>query len=102
MKLITVCTLLLSSLMLNSVYAKDALTIEPEPIQQPVQSDQHIAWHEFRHELISYPRVNAHITHDGIVILQGVVDNPHESVELEELASRVTGATQVVNRTKTK
>ena len=102
MILITVTIVLLSSVLLNTVYATDALIKEPEPIRRPVQSDQHIAWHDFQHKLTSYPRVNASMAHDGVITLRGFVMSPLDSEKLGELASRVTGATKVVDRTGTK
>ncbi len=85
--------------MFNVAAAKDALIEEPEPIQQTVQSDSHIAWHEFRNNLGSHPRVYASMTDVGVITLWGRVSSPFEGDKLEELASQVKGATKVVNST---
>ncbi len=99
MKIITVSTLLLLSLMFNVVNAKDALIKEPVPIQQPVQMDPHITWLDFRNRLANYTRVNAGMTDGGVITLRGFVGGPFDSDRLEELASRVEGATKVENNT---
>ena len=103
MKVILASTLLLLSLMLNVVNAKDALIEEPElqSTRQPVQSDAHFAWHDFRVRLGRYPRVTASMTDGGVITLQGFV-GPFEGDKLEELASQVKGATKVINNTGTK
>lgn len=101
MRVITVSTLLLVSLMLNVVNANDALTEEPKQTQQARQSDPHIAWHDFRVRLGRYPRVNASKTDDGVITLRGFV-GPFEGDKLVELASRLKGATEVINYTGTR
>ncbi len=99
MKIITVSTLLLLSLVFNIANAKDALIEEPESTQQSVQSDPHIAWEDFRNRLGFHTRIYAGMTDGGVVTLWGLVSSPFEGDKLEELASRVKGATKVVNNT---
>lgn len=101
MKKLIVSTLLLLTLMSTVVNATDKLIIEPDPTQQPVQSDSHIVWQDFRARLGSYTRVRASMTDSGVISLWGFVD-PFERDKLEVLASRVKGATKVVNYTDTK
>ena len=101
MKILIVSTLLLLTLMSTVANAKDTLIKEPDPAQQPVQSDSHIAWHDFRARLGSYTRVRDSMTDSGVISLWGFVD-PFEGDKLEVLASRVKGATKVVNYTDTK
>ena len=101
MKKLIVSTLLLLTLMSTVVNATDKLIIEPDPTQQPVQSDSHIVWQDFRARLGSYTRVRASMTYSGVISLWGFVD-PFERDKLEVLASRVKGATKVVNYTDTK
>ena len=60
-------------------------------------SDGHLSWHEFRHDLISYSRVNARINHHGVITLSGNVDNSKDMVVVEQLASKVRGATDIKN-----
>lgn len=101
MKKLIVSTLLLLTLMSTVVNATDKLIIEPDPTQQPVQSDSHIAWQDLRARLGSYTRIRASMTDSGVISLWGFVD-PFEGDELEVLASRVEGATKVLNYTGTK
>lgn len=101
MKKLIVSTLLLLTLMSTVVNATDKLIIEPDPTQQPVQSDSHIAWQDLRARLGSYTRIRASMTDSGVISLWGFVD-PFERDKLEVLASRVKGATKVVNYTDTK
>ena len=101
MKKLIVSTLLLLTLMSTVVNATDKLIIEPDPTQQPVQSDSHIAWQDLRARLGSYTRIRASMTDSGVISLWGFVD-PFERDKLEVLASRVEGATKVLNYTGTK
>ncbi len=101
MRILVVSTLLLLTLMSNLVHATDTLIKEPDPTQQPVKSDSHIVWQDFRARLGSYTRVRDSMTDSGVISLWGFVD-PFEGDKLEVLASRVKGATKVVNYTDTK
>lgn len=99
MKIIIVSTLPLLSLMFNAANANDALIDEAEPIQQTVQSDSRMTWHEFRIRSSIYTRVHANMTDGGVITLWGLVSNPFDGDKLANLASRVNGATKVVNNT---
>lgn len=97
MKVLTVTTLLLLSSIFSVVNAKDALIEEPEPNQQSVQPDRHIAWQDFQQTLVRHPRIIANMTDDGAITLRGFVSSPFEGDDLEAMARRVTGATDVLN-----
>ena len=96
-----VSALLLLTQMFTVANATDRLIKEPDPTQQPVQSESHIAWQDFQARLGSYTRVRANMTDSGVISLRGFV-GPFEEDKLEALASRVEGATKVLNYTGTK
>lgn len=72
-----------------------------ELVQPPVDrepANTHISWHEFKHDLGSYPSVNAFMDKNGIITLSGHTDSAYEKAQLDRLAKRVLGASDVINR----
>ncbi len=95
-----------TQLVIGSAYAAHELvskTTAPSNSTDPVvPSDGHISWHEFRHDLVSYSRVDATMDHHGVITLTGNVDNSREMVAVEQLAAKVRGATDVKNIVRNK
>ncbi len=87
----TVLTFLVTS---GNAFAAHELA-QPPANQEP--ADTHISWHEFRHDLGAYPSVIASMDKNGIVTLSGHTDSAYEKAQLNRLASRVTGASEVKN-----
>lgn len=69
-----------------------------QPKKQEVEQDHHLSWHEFRHELGSFPQIQAHMTHEGIVFLNGHADSASEKQQVEKMARQVRGAVEVRNQ----
>lgn len=67
MKILIVSTLLLLTQMSTIASATDSLIKEPDPTQQPVQSESHIAWQDFQDRLGSYTRLRANMTDSGVI-----------------------------------
>ncbi len=61
------------------------------------ESDGHISWHEFRHELLAYPSVNASMNQEGVITIIGHTNSRYGKNEIDRLANRVRGATEVDN-----
>lgn len=70
--------------------ADDAL-----PAASVARSDGHISWHEFLHELGSYPQARSTMSEDGVVSIYGHVDGGIERTRIEKLARKIRGATDV-------
>lgn len=66
------------------------------PVTQE-EVDGHISWHEFRHELLAYPSVNASMSQDGVITVTGHTDSVYGKRQIDGLANRVRGATDVNN-----
>ena len=88
----TVLTFLVTS---GNAFATHELA-QPPADQEP--ADTHISWHEFRHDLGAYPGVNAFMDKNGIVTLSGHTNSAYEKAQLNRLAIRVRGASDVKNR----
>lgn len=89
---------LVGAVLITSVLASGMAVAEHElgqPKKAEVEQDQHLSWHEFRHELGSYPQIQANMTHEGIVFLNGHADSASEKQQVEKLARRVRGAVEV-------
>lgn len=85
----------LSSLIgISSAYASHDMVMPPVE-QSP--ADSHISWHEFRHDLGSFPGVVASIDHHGVITLAGHTDSSDEKRKIDGLAAKVRGATEVIN-----
>ncbi|MGQ7848044.1 BON domain-containing protein [Granulosicoccus sp. 3-233] len=94
MKLFIAVTLLALFVTFGNTYASH------EIVQTPIQKDPvdtHISWHEFRHDLGSYPSVNATMDSSGIITLSGHTDSVYEKAQLGRLAMRVLGASDIRN-----
>lgn len=76
------------------VHATDEL--EKAPVAQE-EVDSHISWHEFKHEILAYPSVSASMSQDGVITVIGHTENMVDKSKIGELASRVSGATDVNN-----
>lgn len=65
---------------------------------EPIEArDTHISWHEFRHELGSYPQVQASMSREGVIMLWGHADDGIEKQRVDALARKVEGATEINN-----
>ena len=95
MKVIIAATVLASLVTFGNAFASHEL-VQPSVDQEPV--DTHISWHEFKHELGSYPSVNASMDDNGVITLIGHTDSSYEKAQLNKLAMRVSGASDVINR----
>ena len=78
----------------SPAYATHDLAKKPAD-QKP--ADSHISWHEFRHDLGSYPSVTASIDHHGVITLAGHADSSPQKQKINSLAIKVRGATEVNN-----
>ncbi len=88
----TVLTFLVTS---GNAFATHELAQSPAD-QEP--ADTHISWHEFRHDLGAYPSVIASMDKNGIITLSGHTDSSYEKAQLNRLAKRVKGASDIKNR----
>lgn len=95
LKLTTLVLVLSMPIMATSVYASHEL--ENQSIAPEVASDGHISWHEFRHELNGYPSINAIIDNQGQVTLSGHLETAYESNIISNLASKIRGASKIIN-----
>lgn len=94
-KLAALVLVLSMPIMAPSVYASHELgnqSTTPE-----VVSDGHISWHEFRHELGGYPGINAIMDSQGRVTLSGHLETSNESSIINTLASKIRGASKIIN-----
>lgn len=105
-KTIGLVAVVATQLVVGSAYAAHELeskSTAPVKKTAPVEvGDGHISWHEFRHDLMSYSRVIARIDHHGVITLSGNVDNSTEIVAVEQLASKVRGATDIKSLVRNK
>jgi len=63
---------------------------------EPVEvKDTHISWHDFRHELGSYPQVQASMSSDGVITLSGHASDGIEKRRIAMLARKVQGVTEI-------
>ena len=77
------------------VHATDELEKPPVALDEV---DSHISWHEFRHELLAFPGVNASMDHDGVITVVGHTKSLYDKRQIGNLATKVRGATNVNNR----
>ena len=98
MKSQVIATVLSSLIGFSSAYASHDI-VKPPAEQEP--TDSHISWHEFRHDLGSFPGVVASIDHHGVVTLAGHTDSSNEKRKIDDLAIKVRGATEVINLIRT-
>lgn len=92
---------LVSAVLITSVLASGMAMSEHElgqPKEAEVEQDNHLSWHQFRHELNSYTQIQAHMTHEGIVFLRGHADAATDKQRVERLARRIRGAVEVRNQ----
>jgi osmotically-inducible protein OsmY len=73
-------------------YAEDKLPTKPV-----TEMAEHMSWHEFRHELGSFPQVTASMTHAGMLTLAGHADNNTEKQKIEGYARMVLGVAEINN-----
>lgn len=95
MKTLILATALTGLIATSSAFATHELKQTPDN-QEPV--DTHLSWHEFRHELLSFPSVIATIDEKGVITLSGHTDSAIEKSQLNKLAARVRGTSDVKNR----
>jgi osmotically-inducible protein OsmY len=76
----------------NIAYAEDKLPKKPVS-----EIAEHMSWHEFRHELNSFPQVTASMTHAGMLTLAGHADNNTEKQKIEGYARMVLGVAEINN-----
>ena len=96
--------IVVSAVLVTSVLASGMAMAEHDlvkPKEAEVEQDNHLSWHMFRHELLSYTQIQAHMTHEGIVYLQGHVEDAVEKQQVENLARRIRGAVAVRNQIST-
>lgn len=67
------------------------------PVITQERTDGHISWHEFMHELASYPQINAMMSDNGMITLTGHADGGMDRIRIADLASTVRGATEIRN-----
>lgn len=65
--------------------------------QNLASPDGHISWHEFRHELIGFSGIEATISENGLVTLRGHVDDGIMKQNIEAIARKIRGATEIHN-----
>ncbi|ASJ73706.1 hypothetical protein [Granulosicoccus antarcticus] len=94
MKKLTSASVVALLVLASPTYASHDLA-KPPAEQAPV--DNHISWHEFRHELGSYPGVTATIDHHGVITLAGHTDSSPEKQRISNLATQVRGTIEVNN-----
>ena len=92
MKVFIAATILTSLITFGNAFAAHDL-VQPPVEQEPANT--HISWHEFRHELGAYPSVNAFMDKNGIITLTGHTDSVYGKAQLNKLARRVSGASDV-------
>lgn len=95
MKVFIAAIVLASLVTFGNAFASHEL-VQPPVDQEPVNT--HISWHEFKHDLGSYPSVIASMDENGIITLSGHTDSAYEKAQLDRLAKRVLGASDVKNR----
>ena len=61
------------------------------------EGDGHISWSEFRRELGNFPQVTATIKSNGVVTLAGHTDDGPDKNAVELIATKIRGATRIVN-----
>lgn len=95
MKIFTGVVFIISVLTSGMTMAEHELdkSIEPQ-----IEQDNHLSWHQFRHELNNYTQIQAQMTHEGIVYLYGHVEDSTEKQRVERLAMRIRGAIEVRNQ----
>jgi osmotically-inducible protein OsmY len=76
----------------NIAYAEDKLPKKPVS-----EIAEHMSWHEFRHELNSFPQVTASMTHEGMLTLAGHTDSTIEKRYVEGYARKVFGVAEIRN-----
>ena len=95
MKALITATVLTSLMTFGNASASHEL-VQPPTDQEPANT--HISWHEFKHDLGSYPSVIASMDNNGIITLSGHTDSAYEKAQLDRLAKRVLGASDIKNR----
>ena len=95
MRVFIAATALTFLLTLGNAFASHEL-VQPPADQDP--DNPHISWHEFKHDLGSYPSVNAYMDDNGVITIIGHTDSAYEKSQLDKLAKRVSGASEVLNR----
>ena len=96
--------IIVTAVLITSVLASGMAVAEHElgqPKEAEVELDRHLSWHEFRHELGNYPQIQANMTHEGTVFLNGHANDSVEKQQVEKLARRIRGAVEVRNQIST-